>query len=150
MGGDHRTNTPKTSGQHRQDAFPQVVPHQAEAGQGPEAEQAHPPVDPPEDWQHHQVQRQEEALAQDPHRYLSDSLRCWSRMHTSAVDRATTTTTTSNSSRTGLEGSRQRGSNTKIQREMENSHITTTRTLLRSSLVHFFLAWDGRIFLLTM
>merc|ERR1712096_498022 len=62
----------KTSG-HRQDAFPQVVPHQAEAGQGPEAEQAHPPVDSPEDWQHHQVQRQEKALAQDPYRYLSDS-----------------------------------------------------------------------------
>ena len=68
----------ETSRQHRQDActyltygstfpacrehavltfatVPQVVPHQAEAGQGPEAEQAHPPVDPPEDRQHHQV-----------------------------------------------------------------------------------------------
>jgi hypothetical protein len=70
--------TTETSRQHRQDActysthdfttpacrdhavltlatVPQVVPHQAEAGQGPEAEQAHPPVDPPEDRQHHQV-----------------------------------------------------------------------------------------------
>ena len=151
--------TTETSRQHRQDActyptydstppacrdhavltlatVPQVVPHQAEAGQGPEAEQAHPPVDPPEDRQHHQVcsprntrldwtggrrvnalvgrnikmlggiwaaatricdrtatphrdkrmqrtvtdyditqqvQRQETSLAQDPHRYLSDS-----------------------------------------------------------------------------
>lgn len=34
---------------------PQVFPHQAEAGQGPEAEPSHPSVDPSAHQQHHQV-----------------------------------------------------------------------------------------------
>merc|ERR1711974_137573 len=55
------------------DAVPEVLPHQAEACKGSEAEPPHPPVDPPEDKQHHQVQCQEEALAQDSSRHLDDS-----------------------------------------------------------------------------
>jgi hypothetical protein len=34
---------------------PQVVPHQAEACQSAEAEPPYPPMDPSENWQHHQV-----------------------------------------------------------------------------------------------
>jgi hypothetical protein len=36
-------------------AEPQDLPHQAEACESAEAEPPHPPVDPPEDQQHHQV-----------------------------------------------------------------------------------------------
>lgn len=36
-------------------AVAQDVPHQEEAGEEDEAEQANPPLDPHEDWQHHQV-----------------------------------------------------------------------------------------------
>ncbi|KAB8576186.1 hypothetical protein FH972_025714 [Carpinus fangiana] len=48
----------------------QVFPYQGQAGQGPEAEPPHSPVDSSSDWQHHPLQRQAEALAQDPHRIV--------------------------------------------------------------------------------
>merc|ERR1712026_572341 len=41
------------------------VPYQDQVGQEAQAEPSHPPVDQDEDWQHHQVQRQEEALEED-------------------------------------------------------------------------------------
>merc|ERR1711997_1136517 len=43
----------------------QDVPDQDQAGQEAQAKPSHPPVDQDEDWQHHQVQRQEETLEED-------------------------------------------------------------------------------------
>ncbi|KAG7008013.1 E3 ubiquitin ligase complex SCF subunit sconC [Physcia stellaris] len=53
-----------------QDAFPQVLPHKAEARQSAEAKPPNPTMDPLEDWQHYPVQREAKALAQDSYWYL--------------------------------------------------------------------------------
>ncbi|CZS72666.1 unnamed protein product [Fusarium graminearum] len=65
--------TDRLDHQRRHHAEPQVFPNQAEACQGAEAEPPCAPVDSPPNWQHHPLQRQAKALAQDPHRYLSYS-----------------------------------------------------------------------------
>jgi len=57
-----------------QDAEPQILPDEAKARQGAEAEPPHPSVDSSPDGQHHKIQREEKALAQDPHRHLDHSI----------------------------------------------------------------------------
>ncbi|KAI5353992.1 hypothetical protein L3X38_006886 [Prunus dulcis] len=57
-------------------AVPQDLYNQEEAGEEDEAEQAHPSLDPFEDRQHHQVQRQAQALAPHQARFL----RCFAAM----------------------------------------------------------------------
>jgi len=41
---------------------PQIIPHEAEAREGAEAEQTYPSVDPFEDWKYHQVSTHHRSL----------------------------------------------------------------------------------------